>query len=1176
MKKLVITCRLSILVAFLVSGTRLSGQGLPAAAPIIPLSPNAAELNKYTSIPVNAMNGIPSISFPLYEINTGKIKLPITLSYHAGGIKVNQRATWVGLGWSLNAGGTISRAVRGDEDETEDRGWFNDTTPWSVLDDLVEQNLTGTAQERADAYYELANNWAPQPSHHDTHPDFFSYNAGDKSGKFIYSRAQQKFVSFPFQPVKIKHFPVTNTYTITDDDGTVYYYEAKETTMYFVGPANAEQEYVQSWYLTKIESADGTDIVQLSYNFVGYPSNPEIVKSYSRTYSKKGGETFYSASAITLSESQSFNSVLVLTDIIFPQGKVSFYANTVRKDYQGKALDSIVVYSNKDGLYERVRKFAFEHDYFMPAGYSDSAYGRLRLLSFSEKDIVTGSPVSHQFEYNPTALPLINSNSADYWGYYNGATNGSLLPNVLPLQELAIHGNVGDASRNASAQYMIAGTLQKILYPTGGFAVFEFEPNKYLSDDPGTKSESVTSLSLYGTGMTQEATQQVNFQFPQSAVSNTGHLHITFSPYQPGGEGIPQELVLRDVTTSTNVRTWEHTGNGQVTQIIDEDYQFDKTHQYRLIATIRNNTQTYIWVDVNCQVPDSSTFITNGAGLRCKTIKTYDSDSSLKLEEVYKYGENESGLGMPLLSDNDLRRNYYTQVFIETVPPAGSVCCPFVNGHLYTYVGSTSYPSFSFLGSTVLYEYVTKYQIGNGQPNGKTVQRFKLPNDFRLLANPRLIGGHELLDNSLFDQQLIKETKYAYKQSTNSYYQVEEQELKYKKYNAAQENAIRFVEMMAYVFNSSCPQEKVICLGASILRDFHFPPYYIQLGCYRVDSIYSRTYDPSGNFVQKIQVFEYENGQHLYATGISTINSKNELLKTITKYPGDHSPSDLNSSVLDKMVLLNKLQEPYWTANYKDNALLKYIQTTFNNQWNTNENLVLPQKQELYINKTASNLSDFREFKSYDSHGNPLRITSTNGIYKSYVWDYLFEYPIAELVSNQQPTLSEIAYTSFEADGLGNWVIGSALRDTGSITGKKCYQLSNGDITRNSLNTSTQYILTYWTKNNSAFNIAGTQGTVIQGRAVGDWKCFQHRLTGVSQLTISGNGLIDELRLYPRGAQMTSYTYEPLIGMTSQSDASNKIIYYEYDSFGRLKLIRDQDKNILKTFEYKYQANTNQ
>ena len=51
---------------------------------------------------------------------------------------------------------------------------------------------------------------------------------------------------------------------------------------------------------------------------------------------------------------------------------------------------------------------------------------------------------------------------------------------------------------------------------------------------------------------------------------------------------------------------------------------------------------------------------------------------------------------------------------------------------------------------------------------------------------------------------------------------------------------------------------------------------------------------------------------------------------------------------------------------------------------------------------------------------------------------------------------------------------------------------------------------------------------------------------------------------------MTTYTYSPMTGMTSQCDASKRITYYQYDSYQRLQFIKDQDKNIIKTVDYHY------
>ena len=68
---------------------------------IVQVSPDAAALGKYGEYPVGLYTGIPSINIPFYEINSGRIKIPIGISYNAGGIKVEEIASSVGLGWAL-------------------------------------------------------------------------------------------------------------------------------------------------------------------------------------------------------------------------------------------------------------------------------------------------------------------------------------------------------------------------------------------------------------------------------------------------------------------------------------------------------------------------------------------------------------------------------------------------------------------------------------------------------------------------------------------------------------------------------------------------------------------------------------------------------------------------------------------------------------------------------------------------------------------------------------------------------------------------------------------------------------------------------------------------------------------------------------------------------------------
>ncbi|MEJ0034332.1 MAG: hypothetical protein WDO15_30130 [Bacteroidota bacterium] len=85
------------------------GQSSSQLKTVVPPSPNAASLGKYGDIPVGYHTGVPNISIPLYELKEGDVNLPVSLSYHASGVRVAEVASWVGLGWSLNAGGVITR-----------------------------------------------------------------------------------------------------------------------------------------------------------------------------------------------------------------------------------------------------------------------------------------------------------------------------------------------------------------------------------------------------------------------------------------------------------------------------------------------------------------------------------------------------------------------------------------------------------------------------------------------------------------------------------------------------------------------------------------------------------------------------------------------------------------------------------------------------------------------------------------------------------------------------------------------------------------------------------------------------------------------------------------------------------------------------------------------------------
>ncbi|WP_254504194.1 hypothetical protein [Aquimarina spinulae] len=66
--------------------------------------------------------------------------------------------------------------------------------------------------------------------------------------------------------------------------------------------------------------------------------------------------------------------------------------------------------------------------------------------------------------------------------------------------------------------------------------------------------------------------------------------------------------------------------------------------------------------------------------------------------------------------------------------------------------------------------------------------------------------------------------------------------------------------------------------------------------------------------------------------------------------------------------------------------------------------------------------------------------------------------------------------------------------------------------------------------------------------------------------------LVAQLRAHPyfAGAQITSYTYDPLIGVTSVTDPKGYTMHYSYDTFNRLEYVKDDAGKLISENKYGY------
>jgi YD repeat-containing protein len=481
---------------------------------ITPKSPNVAAMERYGHYPVSLYTGIPTIEIPIFSFKVGELTVPISLSYHASGNKVTDNASWVGMGWTLKAGGAISRNVNGIPDEKSG----------GLLGKAVGVSGIGTDFNSYLQTYNYAN--ISQPSCLDQNKldfidgtingsidierDIFTYNIPSKSNSFvipfpvttdgcIWQEAEKSRIDYTptINPINGERVGLTDI-TLTAEDGYKYVFADQETTNTNYGTSSTS-----AWLLNKIQGLDPTQSATFTYvsntaaaNGGLIPIDDVIDTEIYKT--QIGGVNAPNGGGIegsqTSENSSLFVSMKLLQQIIFPEGKVSFVTGT-RGDGLGQSLDAIEIYSYNisSATYTLVKKYKL--NYVIKSRNGGGAVHFLDNVKMFGSDAVELG--TYSLQYNPQALPYTKSRSKDYWGYCNNANataNCTLLPPITFTDYVSQSNttvttfNVGTnsagcivpANRNPDETLMKAWILTQINYPAGGYSTFDFEAHKYL------------------------------------------------------------------------------------------------------------------------------------------------------------------------------------------------------------------------------------------------------------------------------------------------------------------------------------------------------------------------------------------------------------------------------------------------------------------------------------------------------------------------------------------------------------------------------------------------------------------------------------------------------------------------------------------------------------------------
>jgi len=540
-------------------------------------------------------------------------------------------------------------------------------------------------------------------------------------------------------------------------------------------------------------------------------------------------------------------------------------------------------------------------------------------------------------------------------------------------------------------------------------------------------------------------------------------------------------------------------------------------------------------------------------GLRVKTITSYTDQTSQAFVKTYKYDGAQHAPIVPGYYKWDSPEEHY----VWYRKPG---CLIWANEY-YTIDGKAFSNSLRPMtinnGASIIYTSVTEY-VGTESVNiGKTIYGYTSPEDE--LSRYPIPGNVDTRYISYFHSdvgnyvpQLVGKT--YYKNNSGNYEIVRSETHNYSKFRQSE-------------FNTGVSlASKIVLHGMgdaawpnAIMALLHYDQYYYPSSGYLSSLVYTDTkafeevsletssaiidYTNPTTSIHTVTTYAYDNNYTLL-TSKTTTASDNSVLRSDYKYPTDFSAQAPYNTMVSRNILTPIVEQ----AEFKNSNFLQSMRTNYD-YWNgsawssTATDIIVPRTIEA---KTLSNSPEIRtRFSMYDDKSNVTTVSREDDLKNSYIWGYNKTYPVAQVVNAE---IKDIFYTSFE-EGDGNSVTGDCRTgDKSKTTGlsKSLSNLSNGN-----------YILSYWLKSGSTWTL-------------------QKSIVGISNgsYNITLTGQIDEVRFYPEKASLTSYTYIPLIGISSQCDPNNRILYYYYDSFNRLFLIRDQDKNVVKKICYNYAGQT--